>query len=539
MSALAHATVADFAPHALTPHRVLAAALAYIASSAADIQDAQRAQLLTVLDGDEASLDEALAYSRHVAFEQFLKDAPSLLSSQEKLCVLVNVCDVLLADPKTQPAALVLFQRMLMAFGLSAEAFAPYYKTLILKNDRAVLGAYDEKAALDGKLTAHLALAISILYTMAANGSMTADNMGHLQTLIGAYEGLQGMALSYIRRVKFNQFLPQAALELTEPQKIYILIQACDSVLLSDHVEDLARQMFPAMLSAFGLSERLIRPYFHTIEIKNTKPIHDTAVTSAKGAKKSKVFETRSVHVGDKTKALLGAQSLAGGDAGPVLNRSMHDNLQGLPSESHADGNLALIPPSAGAGANVQKIAHDQAALNRQTLDDKGAVLNRQSIHTEKSVMNRQALASRAQSANPQLLGPNETLGDNLQPVGVDRLEDHRALVPVEDRLKELDVMIDQLQRKIDQFERKSKTVLREASLAKLTHPPQVADEMAQTSGSQNTHAAATPHLQIEKVAQHVLDLQNETSDWNAVWISSTVAIVSLTFTMSLRILWG
>jgi hypothetical protein len=555
MSPLAQSTSSIQLPDELTPHLVLAVALLYVASSDGGIHDAPKLQLLAVLGGDEAVFENAATYINHIPFEQFLRDAPSILTTQEKLCVLVNVCDVLLTARNSEPAALALFQRMLTAFGLSAEAFAPYYKTLVLKNDSTVMGAYDSKAATAESLTAHVALATSLLYTMAASGSIAAENMGHLQALIGGFEGLQSIALAYIRRVKFNQFLPQAAARLTEPQKIYILVQACDSVLLDGQVEDLERQMFNAMLTAFGYSERSFRPYFHTIEIKNAKPVSEFADTAAsaalgKGAKKPGVFETRSVRVGDKTKALVGADSsalnttalassLSGRDAGPVLTRSMPDNVQEIRSDLGADANLAFIHPSAGSDANIQQIGQNQSALNRQTLDDNGLALNRQSISTDPSATNRQAVASAGQVANQQRLGPNELLGDNLQSVGVDRFDDQRALVPIEDRLKDLDLIIDNLQRKIDQFERKNKTVLREASQAKLTHPPQATDEIAQISTPHHPRAVATSHLQIEKAAERILDLQNETRDWNVIWISSTVAIVSLTSAMSLRIFLG
>jgi hypothetical protein len=507
----------------LTPHLALAVALLHTASSVGGVRDTKKLQLFTVLHGDEAVFDDAMTYVSNTTFEQFLKDAQSVLRTQEKLCVLVNVCDVLLADPTSEPDVWVLFQRLSNAWGLSAEDFAPYYKTLVLKNDSSVLGAYDSKAAAGERLTVHVALATSILYALAASGSISAENMGHLRALIGSYEGLQSMALTYIRRVKFNQFLTQAGELLTEPQKIYILIQACNAVLSSGRVEDLEVQMFSTMLSAFGYSERSFRPYFHTIEMKNVKRIDDhQAIAVAPAAKKPRVFEKREIHLGDKTKAPAGSviatapqtelhNGLAIGDVGPVINRTMLDNVQ----EVHG----ASSPQ-----ANIQKIGNETSALNRQTLQGKGLAPN------------RQALTSALRGGNQQRLAPSEGLHENFQSVGVDRFDDLRVMLPVEDRLKEVDVIIDNLKRKIDLFERKNKKVLREARQAKLSHPPHASDDIAQISTFSTSQESPTSDLQRGPAAERNLDVHHESQHWNLIWISSTAAIVFLTCAMSLRI---
>jgi hypothetical protein len=541
MPSLAKSASTLVAPDGLTPHLTLAIALLYVAPSEGETREAQRQQFLTILGGDETVLGLAATYVQRVAMAQFLQTAPRILSTQEKLCVLVNACDVLLMASPPESDKLVLFERILQAFGLSNDAFAPYYKTIALKNEGAVLGAYDAHASTSEALTAHVALATSLLYMMAASGAIAAENMAQLHALIGECEGLQGVALAYIRRVKFNQFLPQASALLTDAQKLYILVHACDSLLLDGRIEDLERQMFQAMLSAFGYSERSFRPYFHTLEIKNAKPVDELAGDGqplSKGVKKTRIFETRSIQVGDKTKALVGSdasspQSSAlldtpiGRGAGPVLRQSMHDNVQEVGEDEKGD-------------VNIQKIGPDQTALNRQTLEVQGLALNRQAVASDAVAVNRQALTStQSPAANQQRVNAGGWLGDNLQAVGVDRLDDQRVLISDEERLKDLDFIIDSLQRKIDQFERKNKTVLREATQAKLTHPPSATDEIAQIITPHHPRAVATSHLQVEKATERILDLHDEARDWNVIWITATVAIIFFTCAMSVRIVWG
>lgn len=548
MPTLAKSAAGGLSSHELTPRSVLAITLFYVASSDGTLSEAQRRLLVNVLDGDEPALDVAATYVQSIAIEQFLQAAPSVLSTQEKLCVLVNVCDVLVAHSPSDTERLALFDRMLKAFGLSTEAFAPYYKTIVLKNSQAVLGAYDSQASSSEQLTAHVALATSLLYTMAASGSLAPENMGQLQTLIGRFDGLQVIALAYIRRVKFNQFLPQASAQLSGPQKLYILVHACDALLSDGRIEDLERQMFQAMLTAFGYSERSFRPYFHTLEVKNDKPDDAAAITL--GTKKNRTFETRSVRVGDKTKSLVGSDATVANpnalweassdfQTGAVVSRTVQDNIQEVRGQSGDDANLAFINPNANLEANIQKIGADKTALNRQTLDDQGLTINRQTMAADASAANRQALAAGEFITNQQVLPADGMLGDNRQAVGVDRFDDQRVLITDEERLKDLDFIIDNLQRKIDQFERKNKTVLREATQAKLAHPPDPSDDIAQISTPHHPKALATTHLQVEKAPERILDLHDEARDWNVIWISSTVAIICFTCAMSVRIVLG
>lgn len=525
MSPLAQSTSTGISSDALTPHLVLAIALFYMAAASnGALEDAHTRQLRTMLDGDDEVLGLAATYVQSTVIDEFLRVAPNILSADEKLCVLVNVCDVLLTRSPPEPLKLVLFDRLLKAFGLSADAFAPYYKTIVFKNSHAVLGVYDRQVSSSENLTAHVALATSLLYMMAAGGSLAAENMAQLQTSIAEFEGLQGIALAYIRRVKFNQFLPQASERLTLPQKLYVLIHACDALLSDGRIEHLERQMFQAMLTAFGYSDRSFRAYFQTLEVKHAKPEAVSATT--RGSKKQSTFETRVIQVGDKTKALAGdnatsadAKAVLGASAKPqagaVIHRSLQDNLQEVRDSSGAQANVAFIPPDTNLDVNRQSVGQDQTGVNRQL------------TATEADAINRQTLARPG------------VLGDNRQAVGVDRFDDQRVLITEEERLKDLDFIIDNLQRKIDQFERKNKKVLREATEAKLTHPPHASDEIAQISTPHHPKAIATSHLQVEKAPERILDLHNESRDWNLIWISAIVAIISFTGVMSVRIVFG
>ena len=182
----------------LTPPLVLAASLLYMMAADGDIDEAESSQLQSVLGDNAELLSCAISYVQSVPLEQFLKEAPEGLSAPDKLCILTNVCDSLLSDGSAADAELELFARFRTGFQISEDAFAPYYQAIALKNDKSVLGDYVAADNTHTKVSSHLALAASLVYIMAADGSIGQEEIGRLRAVIGEFEGLQGVALKYV-----------------------------------------------------------------------------------------------------------------------------------------------------------------------------------------------------------------------------------------------------------------------------------------------------------------------------------------------------
>ena len=62
------------------------------------------------------------------------------MDDSQRLCVLTNMADSLLANGKADPEELKLFHKALIAFGWSVEDFSPYFDTIAVKNDHSILG---------------------------------------------------------------------------------------------------------------------------------------------------------------------------------------------------------------------------------------------------------------------------------------------------------------------------------------------------------------------------------------------------------------
>jgi uncharacterized tellurite resistance protein B-like protein len=125
-------------PLKLTPKLALAVSLVYMMAADGQMEEQEIGHLHSVVGSDDALIDTAVKYVRSVRLEQFLADAPTVLNSQQKLCLLINMADSLLSDGRAEQSEQQLFHRALTAFGMTEDSFRPYFETLAIKNNRSV-----------------------------------------------------------------------------------------------------------------------------------------------------------------------------------------------------------------------------------------------------------------------------------------------------------------------------------------------------------------------------------------------------------------
>lgn len=124
-------------------------------------------------------------------------------------------------------------------------------------------------------LTPKLAFAASLIYMMSADGQIEEEEIGQLVSAIGGDRATLDNAVKYVRKNKVEAFLDQAAPTLSEPQKLCILTNLCDSLLTDGNAASAEQALFGKFLSAFGFSEDRFRPYFEVIAIKNDRSVLD------------------------------------------------------------------------------------------------------------------------------------------------------------------------------------------------------------------------------------------------------------------------
>ena len=119
---------------------LLASAIIFMAASSGEISKEQWGHLHSVVGSDDELLKDAMDKVRETSIESFLAELKDKLSSEEqKLCILLNIYDSMLADEKIAPEEDVLFTKFKEALVTSSKDCDPYFKALIIKNNIPIL----------------------------------------------------------------------------------------------------------------------------------------------------------------------------------------------------------------------------------------------------------------------------------------------------------------------------------------------------------------------------------------------------------------
>lgn len=123
----------------LTPKLALAVGLLHMINADGEVAAEEIGQVLQALGNDRSLFDNAGKYAKSKDLDSFLSESAVLLNADQKLCVLVNLFDSLLADGVAAPQEQSLFNRFLSAYQISEQSFSPYALGISVKNNRKVL----------------------------------------------------------------------------------------------------------------------------------------------------------------------------------------------------------------------------------------------------------------------------------------------------------------------------------------------------------------------------------------------------------------
>ncbi len=401
----------------LSPPLVLSACLLYIMAADGKIQDQESSQLQQVIGGNDGLLAHALAYVKAFPVEKFLEDAPAVLSQQDKLCIMANVCDSMLSDGNTDKKELEIFDTFREAFDLTKSEINLIIEAITLKNDKDIFGEFQPITSDKlSDLSPHLAMAVSIVYMMSADGSIGQEEIGQLESMIGEFEGLQQYALQFVRKIKRNDFLNEAKHVLDKQQKLCVLLNVCDSMMSDESVGVLEDKLFVSMLEAFSIKESSFKKYYEVLELKNIKSFDVSN------------FEYSIEHI-----RTLGQQEQKG-----IVVDGLDDQSEvGVGIQRTMDSNTEKVTNDFGSNDNIHKV-QDNATheLESQRVLDIKVDPNLQKVLSESGV------------------------DKNIQSIGSESNSAVLKLVPVEDRVENLQKVVDELSDKLNKFEAKNKSLL-------------------------------------------------------------------------------
>ncbi|MBU3708353.1 MAG: TerB family tellurite resistance protein [Burkholderiaceae bacterium] len=127
------------APPELTPKLSLAVGLLHMINADGHVEAEEIGNVLQALGNDKALLDAAGRYARAKDIDNYLAESAKLLNADQKMCILLNLYDSLLADGVAAPEEQILFSRFLSAYGVSEQSIEPYTVGIALKNKREIL----------------------------------------------------------------------------------------------------------------------------------------------------------------------------------------------------------------------------------------------------------------------------------------------------------------------------------------------------------------------------------------------------------------
>jgi len=401
----------------LSPPLVLTACLLYIMASDGKIQEQESSQLQQVIGGNDGLLAHALAYVKAFPVEKFLEDAPSVLSQQDKLCIMANVYDSMLADGTADKREHEIFNKFREAFDLQKSDVNLIVEVVTLKNNKAIFGDFEPVTSDKlSDLTPHLAMAVSIVYMMSADGSIGQEEIGQLEAMVGEFEGLQEFALQLVRKIKRGDFLNYAKHALDKPQRLCVLLNVCDSMMADEDIGILEDKLFVSMLDAYAVKESAFKKYYEVLELKNIKPFNVSD------------FEYSIEHV-----RTLSQQEQKG-----IVVEGLDDQSEvGIGIQRTMDSNTEKVTNDFGSNNNIQQV-QDNATHeleNQRSLDIKVAP-------------NLQAVLS----------GSNTN--ENIQVIGGASNSAILKVVPTDERVENLQKVVDELSTKLKKFENKNKSLL-------------------------------------------------------------------------------
>ena len=401
----------------LSPPLVLTACLLYIMASDGKIQEQESSQLQQVIGGNDGLLAHALAYVKAFPVEKFLEDAPSVLSQKDKLCIMANLYDSMLADGNADKKEHEIFNNFREAFDLKKSDISLIVEVVTLKNNKDIFGEF--KLTTSDKLSdlsPHLAMAVSIVYMMSADGSIGQEEIGQLEAMVGEFEGLQEFALQFVRKTKRGDFLSQAKHALDKPQRLCVLLNVCDSMMSDESIGMLEDKLFVTMLDAFAVKESAFKKYYEVLELKNIKSFDVSD------------FEYSIEHVRTLSQQEQKGIVVEGLDdqseVGVGIQRTMDSNTERVTNEFGSDDTIHLVQDNATYELESQRLLDIKVDPNLQ-----------KALSGSDDDKNIQAIGSASNSAVLKV-------------------------APTEDRVENLQKVVDELSTKLNKFETKNKSLL-------------------------------------------------------------------------------
>ncbi len=377
-----------YVPPPLSPYLILIISLLYMVAADGVIREDEISLLQTITGADKVIINVALKYTQKIKLGDFLTIAPTLLNSKERICILLNILDLMLIDGNTAEEELNYFFNIQEVFGFTDEQMKPYLLILKVKTNKKILGEYKNVDFQLSGLTPHLIFGIALIYMLSADGLIDDHEVEQLQSNISVFPGLYESASTYTKTNSIEQFLWDARSKLSEQKSLFVLINTYDLLLSDGIAEEHEKILFDRFLATFGFNRKQFQPYANLIEIKNQRP---TAVVSKLAQPPTPAIKTEDSLAGiknlandahhlrevsiEKSTLNLGATVAKKPEVQVIKTGSKAQEANALVQSDKKQTPL-IVPPVTAHSLNIQKAKPESAVKNVQIVESEVAPQN-------------------------------------------------------------------------------------------------------------------------------------------------------------------
>jgi uncharacterized tellurite resistance protein B-like protein len=115
------------------------------------------------------------------------------------------------------------------------------------------MGIFDVFKGKTPDLTPKIALAVSLLFMISADGAIEQEEFGVLLSNLHGDEKLLDLAMAYGRATKFDEFIEASATLLNDAQKHCILLNLADSLLADGSAAPQEQALFERFMQGWGI----------------------------------------------------------------------------------------------------------------------------------------------------------------------------------------------------------------------------------------------------------------------------------------------
>ena len=130
------------------------------------------------------------------------------------------------------------------------------------------MGMFDGFQGQNIQLTPKIAIAAAMVYVAAGDGDLDPNEKGDIFKVIPD-DNVLNTAITYTKRVGFQQFVQQCAQMLSPQQKFCMVLNCADMAMGDGHLGPQEQQMLNQMSQAFQIPEQHLTPCVQTLMMKN------------------------------------------------------------------------------------------------------------------------------------------------------------------------------------------------------------------------------------------------------------------------------